>query len=115
MTIERGDRIALDFTTQALLRPSAACLFRSMATTYGFRGVGVILTGMGRAGASELLLMKEYGAFTIAQDEDSSLMFGMPKEAIALGGVTRVLPLEQIPSVLTYLAIHSRNQYKSRG
>ena len=58
--------------------------------------MGVIMTGMGDDGARGLLEMKQAGAFTIAQDEATSVVFGMPKEAIARGGVDRVVPLEQI-------------------
>ncbi|MCJ7601946.1 MAG: chemotaxis response regulator protein-glutamate methylesterase, partial [Desulfobulbaceae bacterium] len=62
----------------------------------GANAIGVILTGMGRDGAKGMLKMHEAGAKTIAQDEASCVVFGMPKEAIALGGVDRVLPLDQI-------------------
>lgn len=79
-------------------RPSVDVLFHSVAREVGSAAVGVILTGMGGDGASGLLEMKRTGALTIAQDEDSSVVFGMPKEAIAKGGVDVVLPLEQIAS-----------------
>jgi two-component system chemotaxis response regulator CheB len=58
--------------------------------------MGVIMTGMGDDGARGMLEMHETGAFTVAQDEATSVVFGMPKEAIARGGVDRVIPLEQI-------------------
>ena len=77
-------------------RPSVDVLFRSVADTFGSRSVGVLLTGMGKDGAAGLLEMKNRGAQTIAQDETSSIVFGMPKEAIALGAATRILPLETI-------------------
>jgi len=77
-------------------RPSVDVLFRSVAETFGPRSVGVLLTGMGRDGASGLLEMKNRGAQTIAQDEATSIVFGMPKEAIALGGATRILPLQNV-------------------
>jgi len=85
-------------------RPSADVLFRSAAAAAGKEGIGVILTGAGRDGAEGLLEMKKAGAFTIAQDESTSVVFGMPKEAIALGGATEVLPLKMISRrVLAYL------------
>jgi two-component system, chemotaxis family, protein-glutamate methylesterase/glutaminase len=82
-------------------RPSVDVLFRTAARYAGKNAIGVIMTGMGDDGARGLKEMQEAGAFTIAQDEASCVVFGMPKEAIRLGGVTRVLPLEQIaPAVL---------------
>jgi two-component system chemotaxis response regulator CheB len=77
-------------------RPSVDVLFRSVADTFGSRSVGALLTGMGKDGAAGLLEMKLRGAQTIAQDEGTSVVFGMPKEAIALGGASRVLPLQGI-------------------
>lgn len=86
------------------LRPSVACLFRSVAKVYRQSAVGVLLTGMGKDGALELKRMKEQGAVTIAQDRDTSVVHGMPGEAIKLGGATYVLPPEKICSVLASLA-----------
>jgi two-component system chemotaxis response regulator CheB len=86
------------------LRPSIACLFRSAAKVYGQSAVGVLLTGMGKDGAQELKLMKEQGAVTIAQDRETSVVHGMPGEAIRLGGATYVLPPEKIRFALTSLA-----------
>ena len=77
-------------------RPSVDVLFRSTARYAGKNAVGVIMTGMGDDGAKGMLEMKEAGAHTIAQDERSCVVFGMPKEAIALGGVDHVLPLDHI-------------------
>jgi two-component system chemotaxis response regulator CheB len=77
-------------------RPSVDVLFRSVAETSGPRAVGVILTGMGADGAEGLLAMKRAGASTIAQDEATSVVFGMPKEAIDRGAVDVVLPLSRI-------------------
>ena len=86
------------------LRPSVSALFRSMAQEYGAAGVGIILSGMGHDGADELLLMKKSGSLTIAQDEQSCLVFGMPKEAIAIGAVDYVLSPPQIADLLTSMA-----------
>jgi two-component system chemotaxis response regulator CheB len=77
-------------------RPSVDVLFRSVARTAGRAAVGVILTGMGADGAAGLLDMKRAGAPTIAQDERTSVVFGMPKEAIAAGAADEVLPLNLI-------------------
>jgi two-component system, chemotaxis family, protein-glutamate methylesterase/glutaminase len=77
-------------------RPSVDVLFRSMARVVGDKAVGVLLTGMGADGAEGLLAMKRAGAATIAQDEATSVVFGMPKEAIDLGAVDVVLPLPRI-------------------
>ncbi len=77
-------------------RPSVDVLFRSVAVSAGRNAVGVIMTGMGDDGAEGLLEMKETGAITIAQDEASCVVFGMPREAIARGAVDVVLPLAQI-------------------
>ncbi|MEJ2032381.1 MAG: chemotaxis response regulator protein-glutamate methylesterase [Deltaproteobacteria bacterium] len=79
-------------------RPSVDVLFRSTARYAGRNAVGIIMTGMGDDGAQGMLEMKRAGAFTIAQDEKSSIVFGMPREAIMLGGVDKVLPLEKIAS-----------------
>jgi two-component system chemotaxis response regulator CheB len=77
-------------------RPSVDVLFRSAARYAGKNAVGVIMTGMGDDGAKGMLEMKDAGAYTIAQDEATSVVFGMPKEAVKLGGVEKVLPLEAI-------------------
>ncbi len=77
-------------------RPSVDVLFRSTARYAGQNAIGVIMTGMGDDGAKGLLEMKEAGAVTFAQDEESCVVFGMPKEAIKLGAVQKVLPLEAL-------------------
>ena len=77
-------------------RPSVDVLFRSAARYAGKNAVGVIMTGMGDDGARGMLEMKEAGAYNIAQDEKTSVVYGMPKEAIKEGGVDNVLPLEKI-------------------
>jgi two-component system, chemotaxis family, protein-glutamate methylesterase/glutaminase len=77
-------------------RPSADVLFRSAARYAAKNAVGVIMTGMGDDGARGMLELKDAGAFTIAQDEATSVVFGMPYEAIKLGGIESVLPLAGI-------------------
>ena len=79
-------------------RPSVEVLFKSTARAAGRNAVGVILTGMGRDGAGGLLEMKNNRARTIAQDEASSVVYGMPKEAVRLGAAEAVLPLGSIPA-----------------
>jgi two-component system, chemotaxis family, protein-glutamate methylesterase/glutaminase len=81
-------------------RPSVDVLFRSVAQAAGPNSVGVLLTGMGRDGADGLLEMKHVGAATIAQDEATSVVFGMPKEAIVLGAADEVVPLPEIAATL---------------
>jgi len=81
-------------------RPSVEVLFKSVARYAGGNAVGIILTGMGKDGAKGLLDMREAGAFTMAQDEKSCVVFGMPKEAIMLGAAMRVAPLDNIPQLL---------------
>ncbi len=77
-------------------RPSVDVMFRSVAQLVGKNAIGVLLTGMGDDGAKGLLELKEAGALTIAQDERSCVVFGMPKEAIALDAAMKILPLELI-------------------
>lgn len=89
-------------------RPSVDVLFRSAARAAGKNAVGVILTGMGKDGAQGMLEMKLAGAYNFAQDEASCVVFGMPREAIALGATHEVGPLSALPGmVLGYLAQHS--------
>lgn len=81
-------------------RPSVDVLFRSVAQTAGARAIGALLTGMGDDGAAGLLEMKQAGAATLAQDERTSVVFGMPAEAIRRGAVDAVLPLSAIPAAI---------------
>lgn len=88
-------------------RPSVDVLFRSAALSAGKNAVGVILTGMGKDGAAGMLEMKNAGSYNFAQDEASCVVFGMPREAIALGATHEVGPLQALPGmVLNYLAMH---------
>ncbi len=79
-------------------RPSVEVLFKSVAKYAGANAIGVIMTGMGADGARGILEMKENGAYTIAQDEKTSVVFGMPNEAIKLGAIEKVRPLDKIPA-----------------
>jgi two-component system chemotaxis response regulator CheB len=80
--------------------PSVDVLFESVAQLIGAKAMGILLTGMGADGAKGLLEMKNKGSVTAAQDQASSVVFGMPREAIALGAASKVLPLQQIPKAL---------------
>lgn len=82
------------------LRPAVSYLFRSLAQICGVNAIGVLLTGMGQDGAAELKQMRDCGAHTIAQDRDSSVVHGMPGQAIELGGATQILPADRIASAL---------------
>jgi two-component system, chemotaxis family, protein-glutamate methylesterase/glutaminase len=84
-------------------RPSVDVLFSSVAAEAGRNSVGVILTGMGSDGANGLLEIHRKGASTIAQDEESCVVFGMPREAIRIGAASQVLPLDQIASAMVRL------------
>lgn len=81
-------------------RPSVDVLFRSTAKIAGKNAVGIIMTGMGSDGASGMLEMHDAGAYTIAQDEASSVVYGMPKEAVKCGGVDKIIPLGDIPRAI---------------
>jgi two-component system chemotaxis response regulator CheB len=84
-------------------RPAVSYLFRSLAAACGPSALGVLLSGMGRDGAAELKLMRDRGAITIAQDRDSSVVYGMPGAAAELGGATHVLPAGRIADALLAL------------
>jgi two-component system chemotaxis response regulator CheB len=87
-----------------LFKPAVDVLFRSVAQYAGRNAIGVIMTGMGRDGAEAIKIMHDKGAATLAQDEASCVVFGMPKEAIATGGIDEVVPLEHIASRILTLA-----------
>ena len=86
------------------LKPSVSFLFRSVAKEFGEKAVGVLLTGMGRDGADELLAIRKAGGITFAQDKESSVVHGMPGEAIVLGGACHIQPPLEIARLLVSLA-----------
>lgn len=97
-------------------KPAVDVLFESAAEIVGNNCIGVLLTGMGKDGAQGMLTLKQHGAFTIAQDEASSVVYGMPKEAVKLQAVTKVLPLHEIPYALINQqgkTAHIKNGYKN--
>jgi two-component system chemotaxis response regulator CheB len=81
-------------------KPSVDYLFNSAAEVLGKNATGIILTGMGKDGALGMLKMKNAGSFNFAQNEESCVVFGMPKEAIAAGGVNQVVGIEELPTLL---------------
>ena len=87
----------------------------SAAESYGDATIGVLLTGMGADGAEGLKRIRDRGGCTIAQDEDSCVVFGMPAAAIKLGAVEHVTPLQKIPQLLTQLAGSSSRMGQPEG
>ncbi len=96
----RGHMVLSREEAESGLRPAVSYLFRSLAVSHGANAIGVLLTGMGKDGAVELEQMKARGAYTIAQDRDSSVVHGMPRAAIELGAATQVLPADKIAGAL---------------
>ncbi len=99
----RGDAYSVELSDGPLVsrhRPSVDVLFRSVAQAAGSRATGVLMTGMGDDGARGLLEMKEAGAATLAQDESSCVVFGMPREAIARGAVDEVVALDRLAGAI---------------
>jgi len=88
-------------------KPSVDVLFRSVAKFAGANALGIIMTGMGDDGARGMKEMHDAGAQTIAQDEASCVVFGMPKEAIKLGSVDNVMPLDSIPAAMMNYTRHA--------
>lgn len=103
VSLERRITLSQDVPTNGL-RPSVSHLFRSVAHVFSRNAAGVLLTGMGKDGAQELRLLRDTGAVTIVQDQDSAVVYGMPGEAIKLDAATYVLPPERIAARLVWLA-----------
>ncbi len=104
MGVEYGPRIILSkHEPEDGLRPSVSYLFRTAAKVFGSEAIGVLLTGMGSDGAEELKQMKDNGALTIAQDKESSVVHGMPGEAIKMNAATNILSPEEIIILLNSL------------
>jgi two-component system chemotaxis response regulator CheB len=97
------------------LRPSVSFLFNSVKAAYGNRAVGVLLTGMGRDGADGLLEMRRAGALTIAQDEETSIVHGMPGAAVRLGAARYVLPVERVAPTLKELLRQQTGEHADRA
>ena len=104
MGVDRFGRIELSNQAPVNgMRPAIASLFRSVTEFYGPSAVGILLTGMGADGAAEMAVMKAQGAITIAQDKESSVVHGMPGEAIKLGAAAYILAPEKIAELLNAL------------
>ncbi len=113
MGVEKGPRIVLsDLPPEYGLRPSVSFLFRSAAEVFGSGAIGILLTGMGKDGANELKMMKDRGAITIAQDADSSVVHGMPGEAIKIGAAKHILSPEGISTLVTNLLANGTGEFK---
>jgi two-component system chemotaxis response regulator CheB len=94
-------------------RPSVDVLFQSVSRSAGSSAVGVLLTGMGTDGAKGLLAMHEKGAYTLAQDEETCVVFGMPREAVKLGAVDDVIPIQHIPrAIVSFLHTQEKGTQK---
>ena len=114
MGIDAGNTIILTrHDAENHVRPAVSFLFRTIARTCAPDAVGVLLTGMGKDGAAELKAMKDRGATTIAQDRETSVVYGMPGEAVALGGATHVLPADRIAETLVALVRHRNGTTRS--
>jgi two-component system chemotaxis response regulator CheB len=99
--VVRGGRLMLtDEPERHSCRPSVDVLFESLAREYGREAAACLLTGMGRDGALGMLALRRSGAATVAQDEATSVVYGMPREAALLGAAERVLPLGEIGAAL---------------
>jgi two-component system chemotaxis response regulator CheB len=104
--IVRDGRIRLSMEPERhFCRPSVDVLFESMAREFGASAAACLLTGMGRDGATGLLEIRRAGGLTIAQDEASSVVYGMPREAVLLGAADHILPLGEIAPALAALAV----------
>ena len=109
ITIKASGELCLDTSSEPLNghRPSASVLFESVARNFGDKAIGILLTGMGQDGATGLRAMHQSGAYTIAQDEASSVIFSMPKAAIELNAVTEVLSISEVAPRLRSLTERS--------
>jgi two-component system, chemotaxis family, protein-glutamate methylesterase/glutaminase len=106
MEVREGPRIALlKDEPENGLRPSVSHLFRSGARVYGNRAVGILLSGMGSDGAEQLKALKDAGAVTFAQDRESCVVFGMPGEAVKMGGATYTMPPDAIAAAIVSLTL----------
>jgi two-component system chemotaxis response regulator CheB len=109
MGMDTDGRIVLsDAGLEEGFRPSANFLFRSLSQNFGRTAMGVLLTGMGRDGAAGLLALRQAGGITVAQDEASCVVYGMPREAVALGAVQHILPPVEIARVIAGVSAHAR-------
>lgn len=110
MLVGRDNRIVLSpDPPENGLRPSVARLFRSVADIFGSNAMGVLLTGMGRDGVDDLKLLRSKGAVTVAQDQESSIIFGMPGEAVRIDAAEFILPPDRISQLISQLVTARTN------
>jgi two-component system chemotaxis response regulator CheB len=111
MGVSKDMQITLsDAPQEHNLRPSVSYLFRSIAENIGDKAVGILLTGMGSDGSIELLRMRQKGSITIIQDKESSVVYGMPGEALRLGGANYILSPEDIALELRHLSLKGKSK-----
>jgi two-component system, chemotaxis family, protein-glutamate methylesterase/glutaminase len=110
MTVRQGRMCLSRDPPRHSCRPSVDVLFESIAREYGASAIACLLTGMGRDGAAGLLDVRRAGGRTIAQDEESSVVYGMPREAVALGAAERVMPLDAIAPLLASMALSPQTE-----
>ena len=116
--VREGGRLAVRLSAEPLVnhhRPSVDVLFASVAEVAGAGAVGVLLTGMGADGAAGLLAMRQAGASTLAQDEASSVVYGMPREALSQGAVGEVVPIDRLAGRLLDAALDFGNRTMARS
>jgi two-component system chemotaxis response regulator CheB len=109
LVVERGRLRLDDGPERHSCKPSVDVLLHSLARDLGPAALGCILTGMGRDGAEGLLALRRAGGTTLAQDEATSVVYGMPREAVLLGAAERVLPLPEIGPALVEAATLARS------
>lgn len=104
MEIQHNGKISLNKQEKINgLRPTVSHLFNSVSNAYGKNSIGILLSGMGRDGVEELKLLKEKGAITIAQDKESSVVYGMPGEAVKINAAKYILSPEKIAELINGL------------
>lgn len=96
----KGQFVCADSPPVGGHRPAVDVTFKSVAQVHRDKAIAILLTGMGKDGAAGMQMIQQAGGLTIAQDRETSVIFGMPKEAISLGGVKHTLPLQQITPFL---------------
>ena len=107
LVIRMGKRLKVELRAGPRVsghKPSVDIMFQSVAKAAGSNAIGVILTGMGKDGAHALLEMRNQGAYTIAQDEASCVVYGMPREAAEIGAAEKIVPLAKIPQLVCDVA-----------
>ena len=110
MTVDRSGRIKLSANGSNSICPSVSHLFGSVCEVYGKNSLAMLLTGMGSDGARELKQLRDAGAFTIAQDKESSLVYGMPQKAVELNAAAYLLNPAEISKLLQEIEANSESE-----